>query len=71
MSEDFFRDLELSFQTHDELINQRGWQLLDDLWELDWKIIRLEEYILSNLDRHPELYESYSIDNFLLYHNNP
>lgn len=66
MSEDFFKDLELSFKRHDELVTQREWQVIDDLWELDWKIVRLEEYILNQLDRHPELYESYNTDNFLL-----
>lgn len=64
--EDLIKDLDLSFQFHTELLELRKWQLLEDLWEIDCKIIRLEEYILSNLNRHPELYDSYNTEDFLL-----
>lgn len=66
MSENFFKDLELSLQAHAELLKEREWQALDDLWELDWKIVRLEEYILSNLNRHPELYDLFDTSDFFI-----
>jgi len=66
MSENFFKDLELSFQAHAELLKERKWQALDDLWELDCKIVRLEEYILSNLNRHPELYDLFDTSDFFI-----
>lgn len=64
--ENLIKDLDLSFQFHTELLEARKWQCIDDLWELDWKIIRVENYILDTLARHPEFAESYDTSDFLL-----
>ena len=66
MSEYALENLNRMIEEHDELMEERKWMPLDELWDIDRKIIKYEELILEELARHPELADEYDTSYFFL-----
>ena len=55
MSDKYCENLVELMAMHFNLLEERKNKLIDDLWDLDRKIIKLEDAIREEVVRHPEL----------------